>query len=80
MVELIGCERRKRVLARDLNDGQIAVIIEEGSYTGRIVQRFGTDLISIGLRRGQHWTNVDGVTLEVRILKEGEPIRIKDNY
>ena len=79
MVELIGNERKNRVLARDLEDGQIAIIIEDGSYTDRIVQRFGTDLISIGLRKGQHWSNADVVTLEVRILEDGESIRIKDN-
>ncbi len=79
MVELIGNERKNRVLARDLRDGQIAIIIEDCIYNGRIIQRFGDDLITIGLPSGSHWTNVEGVTLEVRILEDGELIRIKDN-
>ena len=79
MVELIGNERNNRVLARDLKNGQIAVIIEDGSYNGRIVQRFGDDMVSIGLPHGNHWTQVEHNTLEVRILEDGELIKIINN-
>lgn len=79
MVELISNKRKNRVLARDLRDGQIAIIIEDGDYNGRIVQRFGNDMVTIGLTHGNHWTQVEDNTLEVRILEDGELIRIKDN-
>ena len=79
MVELIGYGLYNRVLAKDLKDGQIAIITEDCRYNGRIVQRFGNDMVTIGLPNGNHWTNVEGVTLEVRILEDGELIKIKDN-
>lgn len=79
MVELIGNERNNRVLAKDLKDGQIAIITESCPYNGRIVQRFGDDMITIGLPSGHHWTQIGNNTLEVRILEDGELIKIKDN-
>ena len=79
MVELIGNERKNRVLAKDLKDGQIAIITEDCIYNGRIIQRFGDDLITIGLPSGSHWENIERVTLEVRILEDGDLIKIKDN-
>jgi hypothetical protein len=79
MVELIGNERKNRVLARDLRDGQIAIIIENGDYNGRIVQRFNNIMVAIGLTYGNHWEDIGRNTLEVRILEDGELIRIKDN-
>jgi len=79
MVELIGNVRNVKVLARDLKDGQIAIITESGPYNGRIVQRFGNDMVAIGLTYGNHWEDIGRNTLEVRILEDGELIKIKDN-
>ena len=79
MVELSGNARNIRVLARDLKDGQIAIITESGSYYGRIVQRFGDSMVAIGLTYGNRWEDILRNTLEVRILEDGELIKIKDN-
>ena len=79
MVELSGNARNIRVLAKDLKDGQIAIITESGPYYGRIVQRFCDIMVAIGLPYGHHWEDILRNTLEVRILEDGDLIKIIDN-
>jgi hypothetical protein len=35
--------------------------------------------VPIGVKHGSGWTGVEGVTLEVRVLREGERLTIFDN-
>lgn len=83
-VELSGKEVSD-VHASAMRDGQIAVITrwDFDKYIGRIVQRFGNDLIVIGLDKGNAWSGLMCVPIpapcRVRILADGETLTIKDN-
>jgi hypothetical protein len=74
-------EKVKTLLAKDLKDGQLAVIVEDYSnYKGRIVQKYGDDLVAIGLPTGNGWScRADEVTLEVRVLQDGETLTVLNN-
>ena len=47
------------VYVADMRDGDIAVITKWGArgYTGRVVQRCGYGLISLGLDKGECWSD-----------------------
>jgi hypothetical protein len=80
MVELNkGVE--ETIMAKDLKDGQLAVIVGSYSnYEGRIVQKYGDDLVAIGLPTGNGWTNgANVVTLAVRVLRDGEILTVLNN-
>ena len=69
-----------------LKDGQIAVMVEhfDRGYVGRIVQRLGNDLISVGGSKGNVWGGMchDKVpmgTMLVRALENGETLTIEGN-
>ena len=72
-------EKKKHlvILASDLKDGQIAIILNwtDMRFNSRIVQRCGLDLISLGLPIGNSFVSfftahsVKGCT--VRVLKPG---------
>jgi hypothetical protein len=74
-------ENKKTVMAKDLKSGQLAVIIEEFSdYKGRIIQKYGEDLVAIGMPTGNGWSGgANRVSLEVRILEEGEILTVTNN-
>ena len=74
-------EKVKTLLAKDLKDGQLAVIVEDfANYKGRIIQKYGDSLVSIGLPTGEGWTNGAAVvTLKVRVLQDGETLTIINN-
>ena len=80
MVTLKSNEKPNTIMAKDLEDGQIAVIIENFSdYKGRVVQKYGDDLVTIGMSSCRGWPNGNSVTLLVRILEEGELLTITNN-
>ena len=82
MVKLNKKKKEKTVVRmKDLKDGQIAVVVDKSypSYVGRIVQRYKTYGVPIGEKWGVGWTGIDNVTLEVRILRDGERLTIFDN-
>ena len=82
MVELNKKKKEKNVVQmKDLKDGRIAVVVDKSypSYVGRIVQRYKNYAVPIGVKHGSGWTGVEGVTLEVRVLREGERLTIFDN-
>ncbi len=68
-------------VAKDLRDGQLAVIIEDYfDYKGRIIQKFGNDIVTIGMSCGNGWIDGGNVnTLKVRILKDGELLTVSNN-
>ena len=67
------------IMAKDLKDGQLAVITETYSnYKGKIVQKYGEDLVTIGMPTGNGWTNGANV-LTVRVLKDGEILTVTNN-
>ena len=70
----------------EMKDGQIAVITNWGDipeYTGRIVQRYGNNLITIGMDCGRTWPGCFNEkpdnAYRVRLLKLGETITIVEN-
>lgn len=71
------------VSARDLQDGQLAVLEAPVSgyseYAGRIVQRFSDRLISIGIA-WPHGKFGLGCGHKFRVLDPGETIEITANY
>jgi hypothetical protein len=79
MVELNkGVE--ETIMAKDLKDGQLAIIVESYSnYKGRIVQKHGDNLVAIGLSTGNGWSNANSVTLSVRVLEDGETLTVINN-
>lgn len=80
MVKLKSDEKPTTVMAKDLEDGQIAVIVEDFSdYKGRVIQKFGDNLVTIGMGSGQGWCNGDSVTLLVRVLENGEELIVTNN-
>lgn len=74
----------------DMEDGQVAEIVEwkqvnvDDPYEGRIVQRVGSDLITIGSGRGNTWIELFKCNLKdlpkciVRLLQNGEEIVINN--
>lgn len=80
MVRLNDEQNQRVIPMSDLKDGQVAVIIDERhGYTGRIVQRYGDDAITIGMPQGNGWTNIENVSLLVRVLGEGETLTVTNN-
>lgn len=80
MVTLKSDEKPTTVMAKDLEDGQIAVIVENFSdYKGRVVQKYADKLITLGRSSENGWCNGDSVTLLVRILEEGELLTVTNN-
>lgn len=80
MVKLKSNEKPNTIMAKYLEDGQIAVIVEDFSdYKGRVIQKFGDNLVTIGMSSGQGWCNGDSVTLLVRVLENGEELIVTNN-
>lgn len=80
MVKLKSDEKLTTIMAKDLEDGQMAVIIEDfNDYKGRVIQKFGDNLVTIGMSRGNGWCNGDSVTLLVRVLENGEELIVTNN-
>lgn len=71
----------ERLMAKDLKDGQLAVIIEDFSdYKGRIIQKYGKDIVVIGMSSGNGWSGgADYVPLMVKVLEEGELLAVTNN-
>jgi hypothetical protein len=65
----------------ELKDGQIAVIVEDfADYKSRVVQRYGDNVVALGMPSGKGWTDVQLNTLKVRVLEAGETLVISNNY
>jgi len=60
-----------------MEDGDIA-LVTQGYHKGRVVQRYGSHLISIGKNKGDGWTNFFNKPscddMKVKILKSGDTI------
>lgn len=74
-VKLLTQENPQRTQMRDLEDGQLAIVLDN-HYEGTIVQRNGNNAIAIGKERGHGWTDIQKNTLLVRILDAGELIEV----
>ena len=80
MVKLNKKKKEKQVVEmKDLKDGQIAIVLKNDWYEGKIVQRYGDDAVSIGGDFEKGWPNINSNTLKVRILKKGEILTIFNN-
>ena len=85
-VKLVETDRLPGIPVDRMKDGQIGVItLWEGhpDVLGRVVQRNGSNLISIGKSSGCGWANVlqaaDNSGRRVRLLEPGERIEIVGN-
>ncbi len=84
-MSVILLENAKEELVRPclMKDGQIGVIVRCNTtkYVGRIVQRSGDSLISIGKRHDNYWDNLKDLKHDflVRILLNGTKLEIVDN-
>jgi hypothetical protein len=74
-VTLLTKEYPSGVRMRDLEDGQLAIVLDK-SYEGTIVQRHGNAAIAIGKAWGCSWNSIQENTLYVRILEAGELIEV----
>ena len=76
MIELYKAdEEKKQVRMRDMEDGQVAVILKNTilpDYTGRIVQRVEDGAIVFGMPEGAGWTDHRNNALPLRLLEDGE--------
>lgn len=72
----------------DMRDGQIGVITRWGNhdeYLGRVVQRYGDSLITLGQCYGRGFYRPIGIEsanegkLRVQILENGTLLRLEDN-
>ena len=93
MKVVLESEGENIIRAIDMKDGQIGIItawevglIPEYEYLGRIVQRFGDNLVSLGKGAGSGWQNYfNGRPLHnedgyrVRILSLGSTLRIVED-
>lgn len=75
MAKLVEGNNSDIIEAKDLKDGQIGVMIE--LYEGRIVQKHGGKIVSIGLNHGNGFSKV--CSNKVRVLRNGEKIVIENN-
>lgn len=75
---LTGKEQVNIIRMRDLKDGQIAELMEE-CYTGIIIQRYYNSAVPIGLAGCNGWSSMENNSLRVRLLEEGELIKIFNN-
>lgn len=69
------------IMAKDLKGGQLAVITEDYSnYKGTIIQKYGNSIVAIGMTTGDGWSGgANTLSLEVRILEEGETLTVTNN-
>lgn len=82
MLKLVENEKLKGIWIGDMNDGDVAVITEWSCvsiYLGRIVQRHGNKLITIGMPHNNSWidafkNNSLSVNCRVRLLEKGETL------
>jgi hypothetical protein len=74
-VKLLTQENPKKVEMRDLEDGQLAIVLDK-NYEGTVVQRHGNAAVAIGKERGYSWNSIQENTLLVRILDAGELIEV----
>ena len=70
----------------EMKDGQIAVITNWGGssyYNGKVIQRYGSSLITIGMDCRNGWpmlyNGLPDSAYRVRLLKPGEAITIVEN-
>lgn len=77
-VKLLKNTIEKFIRMGELEDGQIAIIVEEAnSHKGEIVQRYGEHCVNIGKRHGCGWSYINsGNNILVRVLTTGELIEI----
>jgi len=85
-VRLVETDYLPGIPVGQMKDGQIGVVVQwerEPDLLGRVVQRHGSRLISIGEPAGQTWSNLlqvsDTSGYRVRLLNPGEKIEVMDN-
>ena len=79
-VELLEKEPIEGIPVSMMKDGVIGVIVAWGfaEYIGRVVQRHGNTLISIGMESNCVWDDIDSLSPDcrVRVLEKGEKLVI----
>lgn len=75
MIELVKKERPERIWVGSMEDGDVGVIVSHMSsyYLGRIVQKHGDSLVSIGMQHNHGWNPIrTSPDFRVRLLEKGE--------
>lgn len=80
MIKLKEEVQVKTIEMNELKEGQIAVIVDDfNDYKGRVVQRYGDNALALGMKSGNGWTDIQYITLKVRVLEDGETLVISNN-
>jgi hypothetical protein len=71
------------ILSHDMKDGDVGVITEwseNNHYIGRIVQRFGQDMVALGMNSRKGWcgwfTMACQKDCRVRLLQSGDVLEV----
>jgi hypothetical protein len=75
---LLNKDNRNLTTVSELENGQIAIMVNN-AYAGTIVQRYGDNCVAIGNSSEHGWSGCNNNTLTVRILEDGELIKIFNN-
>ena len=78
-LELKNKPEREFLLMKDLKEGDIAEVIENG-YKGKIIKIIGIKgiLYAFQLSGIDYWTDIKNIHLEVRKLKTGETLVVQE--
>lgn len=79
MLRLLEPNNLRQRTMKDLKDGQIAVVTggQNGEYKGRVVQRFGGKVVTLGAESGCSWSVLPSIPVE--ILPLGSTFTLEEN-
>ena len=64
------------ILFKDMEQGDIGVIVDNSDYSGLIVMRLWEDMV-VSLTCGDNWSKLENNTLEVQLLEEGTLLEVQ---
>ena len=67
------------ILAADMADGDVGVIVDGGSYTNTVVQMFRNHLICLGKPYGKSWSEGRHTNFKIKILENGTRLIVDNN-
>jgi hypothetical protein len=83
MAVVVSRDTPRYLNPKELEDGQLGRVVRSPIYRGRVVQRHGDNLISVGLGEGDSWTGACGAgsrsTIEIEPLVVGDNIEVVCN-
>lgn len=76
--ELVNLNKGSVRTIGSLEDGQIAIVIDSRHF-GEVVQRWSNNCIVIGKGYLHGWSGCNNNSIEVRLLEDGELIKVFNN-